>query len=157
MTTSNLSSRAWEIVPLKFDFVPSEKAEAQALSELRLVLSGKEECQAWTSDYIQVIGLFSENDQEMICPSCGKQNTLLAGDVFSLGEMLFVQPADEIEFTMPCCDSSVALASIDFGPHIKFSRFGIRIEHRTNELDDMTIRKLGSILGCPMTQIHLRE
>lgn len=66
-------------------------------------------------------------------------------------------PTDEIELTLPCCDSSVTLSSIDFGPNVRFARFGIRVEHRTDQLDKRTLKKLGDIFGCPMTQVHVRE
>lgn len=78
MTTSSILDNFWEIVPLRLDLVPSEEAQTQALHELRQILSGHEECDTWTTDYVQVIGLFKEDDQHMTCPSCGKRDTLLS-------------------------------------------------------------------------------
>jgi hypothetical protein len=147
----------WELVPLDPNYIPADEAVVNALKILTSVISEREECHQWTSDYIQVIGQFDSDEQEMICPLCGRKKTLSTEDVFSLGEMLSVQPADAIKLTMSCCSSTAMLSSVNFGPCPRLARFGITIMHRSCKLDKTMLRTLGDLLGCHIAQIHIHE
>jgi len=147
-----------EIVPLDCNYIPSDDAVSDALKKLGAETSKGEECGSWSHDYVQVIGLFDSEGQEMTCPSCGLKEVLDYSAVSALSEMLYADPADRLELTMVCCGSVAMASSVDFGDSLKFARFGITVTPRSSKLGNTTLRELGEILGCPVTQIlHIHE
>jgi hypothetical protein len=145
------------IVPRDPNYIPPDDAIATVLAKLGGALAEGERCLQWTHDYIQVIGLFNPEKQELTCPSCNRELQLDQTQVFQLNEMLSVQPPDEIELTMDCCGKDVILSSVNFGESPLFARFGITLTRKTTPLIDTVLDDLGQILGCPVSQIQLEE
>jgi hypothetical protein len=149
--------RKLEIVPTDPEFVPSEQAIALALEELKSSISEEDACDSWTSDFVQVIGLFDSNYQSMVCPRCSMETALSESDIFSIGENLFVEPPTDIEITMPCCDSRIPLSSIDFSPYVRFARFGLNFTGKKSSITDEMVKRLGYLLGGPMAVVNIEE
>ena len=151
----DVSDSVLEIVPPDPRHIPSKKRQSLALRELNKFLLRGEKCDSWESDYVQFIGLFDCENQQMLCPKCRKKTTLTRSDVICLAEKLSISPPTDIQDTMPCCGEEVSMVSIDFGPHIGFAQFGIQITNRIEELNAKQLKSLKNILDCDLTQIQV--
>jgi len=143
MNKSGTGASTWEIVPLDPNYIPSSEASSTALKELDAVVEDVEECYQWTHDYVQVVGLLDSDGQEITCPSCAEKKFLNEAGVWSLNEMLSVEPPDKIELTMDCCGSIAMLSSVNCGESPRFARFGITITHRSGKLGNPILKNLG--------------
>ncbi len=138
------------LVPSEFALVPSRTSVEAAIKELQETLSAGQEVDAWQYDKAIVVGHLICGDQEIVCPLCGKQQ--VHANSAGFGEMLFVESAEDIEIQMPCCQSTVQLATLDLRPFTRFARFGITVSPASSGLSDTLLELLGKILGCQLVQ-----
>lgn len=108
------------LVPEKYDYIPG-KREIKAVKDKLSNMLGEIGIEYWECEEAQVVGLLDTGTQEISCPVCGHFEFF--ANPAALGEMLFVQSAETIEFEIPCCGKIVNLAQIDLTPNTKFSRF----------------------------------
>ncbi len=143
-----------EIIPVQYDFVPDKWAEEKMVTELRRMLPKSESVCAWRAEFVQVVGTFSTR-QKLTCPRCGAGRKLSRLELSQLGEMLSIEPADQITCRMICCDAEVLLSAINFDPIPRFASFGIRVESRRRQLGSAELKVLEEIGGCQFLQVLL--
>ncbi len=141
------------LIPADPKYRPSATRLNRVKLELPQLLSAGQTFTAWTSDVTQAVGLFKAESQGWTCPKCGGRGRLSSDEVTGFGEMLFVQPATAIRFSMPCCGARATLAALDFGSNIGFARFGIEIADRRKKLLPAQLTVIAERVGCPLKQI----
>lgn len=111
------------------------------------------------------VTLDEEYSQQVTCPACGEILELPdEEDEEETGEkmtgwklkqqLLGSEDVMQLKIKMPCCNTEIAVTSIDFSDGGGFSRFVLSLEDDCSDFSEADILLFEKILGCKLTQIY---
>jgi len=138
------------LIPTRPDYVPDPHAQEAARALLAEVLPEADEVTAAVSPEIELVHPFG-NWSGVRCPLCRADlEEWYVEAVTKASEMAFAN----LTVTTPCCGGTANLNELDYIWPAGFSRFCLEARNpNVKDVDVQAVKRLESILGCPLRRI----
>jgi hypothetical protein len=145
-----MSDHFLRFVPVDSEFIPTERAVAAAMGDLKAMLANAEAIVPVQSAEVQFVDAGS-NWEGVHCSNCGADAEPWWGDAMS--------EASENEFSAllvsaRCCGKTVSLNDLNYGWPVAFAKFFLEVQDPgATGLSPQQLASIGERLGCEVREI----
>lgn len=142
------------IIPTSPSFVLDEGKRSDALDLFRGMVPDAEKVEFIVYDEVTFVHPF-QNLYRIGCPKCGVELELLWWQ--SAMDEAYKSHFQDLEITVPCCQSKTSLNDIDYKWTAGFASFALQASYLSRGfLSESEIKQLEDVVGSPLRQVYAR-